>query len=54
MLFLFTDEEIELINEVCGEWTEFVFQQELDVLFRILDCAKEIKMQEMMEYRYEI
>lgn len=38
---LFTKEEIELINEVCGEWTEFVFQQGLDVMFSILECIKE-------------
>lgn len=50
MLFLFTDEEIELINKFFGEYAELVFQQDLDVLFRILDCAKEIKMQELMEY----
>lgn len=38
---LFTKEEIELINEVCGEWAEFVFQQDLDVLLSILECIKE-------------
>lgn len=37
----FHKEEIELINEVCGEWAEFVFQQDLDVLLSILECIKE-------------
>lgn len=38
---LFTKEEIELINEYCGEWAEFAWQQDLDVLFRLLECIKE-------------
>lgn len=38
---LFTKEEIELINEVCGEWAEFVFQQDLDVLLGVLECIRE-------------
>lgn len=41
MLFLFTKEEIELINTFCGEWAEFVWNQDLDVVFRVLECAKE-------------
>ena len=43
---LFTKEDIELINEFCGEWTEFVFQQDLDVLFRVLECIKEQRNQD--------
>lgn len=48
---LFTKEEIELINEVCGEWTEFVFQQDLDVLFSILECIKEEQRNRDFGYR---
>lgn len=38
---LFTKEEIELINGVCGEWAEFAFQQDLDVLLSILEYINE-------------
>ena len=39
MLFLFSDEEIALINEFSGEYADIVWNQDLDVIFRILDLA---------------